>query len=743
MGLFYILSLSLALLPNLPAILAAPLVLALVFVPGSFALTAISPRQLNIWVIITTAGLSLLFIMMTGAVLNLVLLPIGIERPLSTIPIVIGISTVLGSLAVPHLRNPDRVVLTIPSQSPDFHTYAVLSLLPLWSILSVSLLNRTGKVVPVISVLVLVGLVPVFATIKSDQDWHAFGVWSIALAILYHDSLWIYSGFGGSPGVVSTWELGRWTPGIGSVGPASTTLLENGTLFPAFARLTGVDILTQMEVINPFIVSLIPVGMYVAFSEFVESDTALLASSIFVFAHPFYLQYPTAGRAAMPVLFLVMLSIVVANKNIDTFESRLLNLIFATGIVTTHYGTAYYVLAAVLIATVLRVVYDILDELLAEGEKLLTTDRISRNTPSLDELSETRRRNAVFSLTFSLFYGVAVIWWYMYTVGGAKFKLFPNHSIRILRQFTEGTLFVGGTTERIQRSYGGEAVSISKNIYILLAVLTLLGLLVAHYRNIWQPSDFSINRTFLSFSTGLFGLFGLTVIFQTWGGGRPMMVAFSFTSLFAVVGFFWVSGLVSKMLGYIGVSKRFSKTRPAKFIFATLLVVFLLLNTGVASAILLDGRAPSNVPLHSQVENSPNPSVRSDAFRTVDTHTHVWINDNHPRTNSDWGKVHADAIGSGQTDWYRPRIELQSVGHNAYYEWWKPRFDLYELAGDRSPSGYILLMGHNTALNTISVGNSEEISLDQIRPGLSNMSRIYSTGDTSIYFGNETSISGR
>jgi uncharacterized membrane protein len=465
----------------------------------------------------------------------------------------------------------------------------------------------------------------------------------------------------------------------------------------------------------------------------------VLASSIFVFAHPFYVQYPTAGRAATPVLFLVLLGVVATDERLNPPKASLLSLVFAIGVITTHYGTAYYVFAAVIITTVLGLMYRILGSWAFGQEEQSAARVISELIPPRVDRTRINEHTSVFVWSFALFYSVASIAWYMYTAEGAKFKLLPSHISRVIGQLVQGTLFAGGSTQRIQRSYGGEAITLSKTFYIILAVLIMLGLIVAHYERFQSEPEPTADNSFLALSTGLFGLFGITILFQTWGGGRPLMITFSFTALFAVLGFLWMSERVAAAFDRLVVQNTVQiGNQPAKCGFALLIVVFFLLNSGVASAIALDGRAPNNVPLHPQVDDSKNPSVRSNAFRVVDTQTHVWINDHHPQTKDAWGKVYADTIGSGQTDWYRPRIEMLSAGHSAYYERWKPRGDLVELATNESRPGYVLQMGHNTELRTLAIGNSRQVPLKRVQSPLSNRGKIYTTGDTDIYFGNET-----
>lgn len=728
------------LIPGLPAVVSAPpIVVVLSLIPGALALLLLMDEPtVDASFVVLSVGVSLLLIMGLGVLLNLALPLGGIDRPMSLVYLILGTSTLVGVLGTGAYYRADGEVLLLPAIDFELRNLLAFALLPLWSVIALDVLNGTGRNEPLLFVLGLVALVPLVGSLAPSDDWRAFGIWSLALAVLYHDSLWVYSNFGGSPGVIRAWEVQRWTPGTVEADATSTTLLENGVLFPTFARLSGVDILTHMEVIHPFLVAFIPLAMFVMFRRCVDAKSAFVAVMLFIFAHPFYLQYPTVGRATMPVLFLVLIGVIVTDRTIETVPSSLLLLLFATGVVTTHYGTAYYVMATLLGGMALSWCYRVLDKYGPVNE----SGDCAPGTDSLVEMLQgsvmiSRKLGNKLSVSFGLYYSTAAIAWYLFTVEGAKFALFPQHSYKILDQFFRGALFIGGSTQRLQRTYGGEAIELSKGLYVGFIVLIGIGILLQHYRRFLTEGDISFDDEYLAVASVLFGLFGITAIFRTWGGGRPLMITLSFTAVFGVSGISWCVTRVHEVVGQgnpvLGsLDGPLSGRKLGRAVFAVLLAVFFLLNTGTASVVLLDGRAPNNVPLHPQIDESENPDVRSSLYRITDVEAHVWINEKNPSSPNVAGKVYGDELAHGQVDWYRPAIELRTEGHSAYYDIQKPRGNIVGFKNASQP-GYVLLLGHNLRMQLLVTAEGV-VSLRRISTPLSNSNLVYNSGNSHVYF---------
>ena len=706
------------LVPAVPPIVTTPsIVLALTFVPGALLLLSLErPEEVGAKWIGYALGVSLLLLMLLGLLINVLLPFVGIERPLSVAPLVASISVLVGSVAVVAFVFRDGEV-TVVAPSLFAPTPLAFFLLPTLSVIAISVFNRTGENLPLLAVLTTIAFVPLVVYLRVDTRWHALGVWTMALAVLYHDSLHRASTFSGNPVVVSIWNEGRWVPGTEEAGPLSTELLQHGTIFPMYANLADLNIMTQMTVVNPLFVSFIPLALFIAFRRYVDSELAFVAAALFVFAHPTYNQYPTAGRAATPVLFLALFAVVLTDTDTRPGTASFLILLFGTGIVFTHYGTSYFVMISFTGALVLLA-------LLWGSDDVLDGPHQSRSENTLTSLRtafrSVRRQfgGAVFSWTVVAFYVVVTFSWYLYTNGGRAFGLFPRHLSRSLEELLTGSSDVGRTGARLQRDYGSEVIYLSKRIYMFIGVLMAIGFVVVYYRRYRQSNGRGPSRrddAYLANGTAMLALFGTTVFIQTWGGGRPMMITFVFTAVFAIFGVVWL-GRGLELAGDI--DRLPNITIPgetsAVSMFAVLLAVLFVLNSGVATAVGLDARAPSQTP------------VPSENYQETDLATHAWVIDNRKG-----GNVYGDHIAFGHTDWLLPAIVARTdsgVGYGGE----KPRNRLETLTQPDAESGYLLLLGHNIETGTLDRYATQQ-PIEIVRPEYRE-NKVYTTGQSTVYY---------
>ena len=718
--------------PYVPSIIVVPvIVISLTFVPGSLLLMVVSDKKtLDVEWNLYAVGLSLCSLMGVGLVVNLVLPHFGVPDPLSVGPLTAAITAYVFLLSLVVLvtgrqRELRLSVVSFYQPAPLFFL-----LVPLVSVLSVLVLNATEINIPLVIVIIIIAAIPLLGLRWVSRKYYPLVVWTTALAVLYHKSLAKYTGFAGSPGVVRTWEAARWTPGIEGLQPTSTELLQNGILFPTYAKLTHLDILTELNVVSPFFVAFIPLGLFVAFRRYTDSNTAFLGALLFVFAHPFYLQYPTAGRAATPVLFLALFGVVISNRETASPQKAILCMIFLIGVSVTHYGTAYFVAAAFVGA--IAFMYFLRSAREFVSKKPLLSPAVRYQYAGLPD-----KRQALF-LGLGGFFLASTITWYMYLTGGRKFEILPRHSVNIISQMLEGTLFAGRTVARLNRDYGSPSVAYSKYLYGIVGVLMVIGLAVTYYQYLSQKRETVFDAQYLSLATTLLGIFMITFLFRTWGGGRPMMITFVFTAVFAVLGTRWLSSTLAN-ISLVGLRSPLSNVSLVSLpdlqqagpgLFAVLLAVLLVLNTGVASTTVLGGDAPSNVPNQAQFDESESPGLRAKTFHQTDVQTHVWLVTHH----APGVRMYGDRIAQGQTDWVLPQIEAQTPGLNSYGRI-RPRDRVGELTKPGVEGGYVILLGHNLALGSFSHGwTRENIPLGILDEELAKRHRVYTTGDSVIYY---------
>lgn len=728
----------------LPSVFTVPfVVLSLSFVPGALLVLALDRPRLRVTAehVLYAFGSSLMILMTVGVLVNLLLPLVGVEKPLMALPLGAGVTLAVGLLAtLAWVRNPAG---TVVARVPPLWSPVPLALcsLPLLAIIGVSLVNATGINVLLVVVLLAVGVVPLLVVRGLDRRWHPLAIWTVALSILYHKSLWQYAGFGGRPHGIEAWETGRWSPGVVSIDSFSSELVQNGVLFPLFARLSDVFIMTQYEVVNPFFISFLPLALYVTFRRYVDAETAFLGAAVFAFAHPFYLQYPTAGRAGTPVLFLGLFAVALSNDGLSPASRAGLAVTFLTGVVVSHYGTSYYVAAAFLGAVGLQWVLRLVDGRV--GERLRSVVHApDGGTISRDSMDA--RRTAIFSTTTVFFFLSAALGWYLYTRGGWKFDLLPKHVRDNLVTLVTDPSVQGRTASRIQETYTSTSIEVAKYIYVLLAVLMVVGLAAAFYRRLVGPKPL-FDDHFLTIAAALFGIFGVTIVLRNWGGGRPMMITFSFTAVFAVIGARWLVAASERAGAELGVGqrlrsapdlvrtahRRYDSIRPVgTHAFATLLLVLFVLNTGVAAATVFGGYSPSNVPAQATLAADKNPQSQVTVHRETDIVTHVWLVE-HLDSSYD---VYGDTFAARQYDWYRPDITARTPAlGGGYTPETKPEGLDVDAQRAGTEQGYLLIMGHNLALEALWPERfGAPVPLDDL--SLERQNRIYTTGESHVYF---------
>lgn len=712
-------------------------VLLLTFVPGALVLTlfGFGPRRELRW-LVYVVGLSLVVVMAEGLVINYRYPAVGIERPLSPASLAVTYTFLVVVLAAAiRLLDPPGRALAVPERIELSPTPLSLLLLPTTAVLAVAVLNRTGTNVPILLLLGALALVPLaVASGRLDARWQPLALWAVGISLLYHNSLSRFHEFSGQGNVIDAWKFGRWTLQPTAAGWTTTSLLPNVTISSTYAHLAGIDIFTQLNAVNPLWVSFVPLIAFVTFRRFVRPRDAFLAVCVFAFAHPFYTQLPNGERAATPVFFLALLVAVLTDTKLSALSKRSLGLAFTAGLVVSHYGAAYLVMLAVLVTVPTVILLERIEGSLFAQARGLASDGGRSLARSGGRSAE---RNRLFSPTYAVLYAVMAIGWYMYTDSGQKFALLPEHAVKALNDlFGAGTGGAGGTANRLTREYGAVSIQVSKGIYVLLTVLTVVGLLAVYRQRLFDTDgrrfDVSVDE-FLVLSTALLGAFGLSLFTAgSWGGGRPMALVFSVTSVFVVIGATTLGELATS------VADRFDRPlaglsmdrsgRLGRTTLAVVLALLLVVNTGVAAA-AVGGSAPSTVPLQPRIATSDDPELRTQAYVESDVDMYVWLVDHRDMSLNVFG----DWVTINQyNDWYRPRISA-AVDPRRPYGTLKRKNTIADALGSDERPKYVMFGGHNTVLGVAAERNGTATPLTNGGRALAAYDKVYTTGYSRVY----------
>lgn len=678
-------------------------------------------------------GVSLLAVMLTGFLVNLAFLSAGIPDPLSAGPLVATLSALTVGTGLVSLRRrsgpalgtvlPDRDA-TLAFLRRDGLQIGGLSLLPVGGMLSVVYLNASFDAVPLLAVLAALAVVPLLVVSGViEERYFALAACAIGVTLLYHKGLWVGQIYGGHLSTVTVYEQGVWRLSRG-------TLLPNTILMPAYARVLDLGIITQVKVVMPAMVAFVPLALYVMLRTYVPPVHAFLGTALFVFAHPFYFQYPSTPRASMPVLFLLLIGVTMSDVEIDRIVRRGLSILFAAGLAVSHYGTSYYVMFAMMGGVAVLVHFDVVDRVLGSRA---TGRRSSRRDRAYERLSNLSRGNTI-SMAYVGFYATVVMMWYYYIDRqNSKFISLAENVTQSIASLFGGT-GRGSTAVRLATDYGGLSIRYSKYLYVAIAGIVGLGLLFAFVRRYVPRWESEFPDEYLAFASLLFVLFGGTLIMSgQWGGGRPMMIVLTFNAIFAVVAVTalgqWVTG------GMVAAARRVSDRAadalshtsdrlPGEATMATVLAVFLLMNTGFMAAVAYGGDAPSSVP-QTDAEST---------YNAYDIDTHAWLADHRDGDYEIYGDRNARAQ---TTDWMNGEIAAQSERRPYRFK----KSNLFDAVDDPElERGYLLFMAHNVRDRRVVVDYVTTRPLSEYDLQTARRNRIYSNGAGRVYFvGNATS----
>jgi len=707
---------------DIPLVRALVAVLFLTFIPGLFVLLQFDYHSRSFAT--TTCyvvGLSLFSVMVIGGITSLVYPIVGIENPFSLTWL---LATWLTLTAIATRTSTNNLTLRFDVERLKSPKTLALLLIPLLSILGSVLYEVTGNNLVLLILLTAIAAIPILAVLLSDETWYfSLAVWCISLGLLYHGRLSEYYTFT-QPLPQVTLEQLRWIPNYGD---GLGSLLANGVLFPTYAIVSGLPMAIEWNLVNPILVSFLPVVLYEMFRRHVVARDALISACLFLFAYPFYVLYQGAGRAATPVIFIALLGFAYSDDSLPVSVRQWFLLAFGIGIATTHYGTAYVVMFALLVGAM---AYATL-ELLTRSNKL---DRLRRGFGSTipDGGKNTVNNDsdlgvpAVLRPTFIAYYSAFALAWYLYTADSVKFAILP----RKVLDAVQGVLYTqttGSAVSAYQQNYAGITITISKYLHVVFGVLMATGIAATVLRFVVFREK-KLELGFLAIAIGFFSMFIGSALpsGRAFSVARVMMIIFTFAVPFVVIGArelgMTAKATLRRCLGRTPF--RWSGNFLSRTSLSLILAMFLLLNTGVVSETVTHDIAPSNQISHERLLNSEDPDLRLRvrACTRCDIQTHLWVGNYVP----DGGTVYSGLIMENQLDYYAGTLASQTNGPLGYQT-------VISNQTDVPPGTYLALLEHNRDLGGFSVGYKFGFYKRNMNTFTSG-SRLYSNGYGIIYY---------
>jgi uncharacterized membrane protein len=410
---------NLTVLFNVP--IARPIIgfIYLTFVPGVSIVKLLKIKTKN-WAesILFAAGLSIAFIMVVGLFVNEFNPLFGVMKPLSLtflLP-VIDILVLVCTVAA-HFRGDNR--------SDESFNFEVKNTLAIFLLLCIPLLSIVGAITSgayednriLLFMVILIAAIFIVTLVFRNtftSKLYSLIVMVIALSLVYHAALvsdkLIHFG-SDVPGEVfvqkNVEREGYWNskglyPGDQSIGRSYAML--SVTLLPTiYSILLNLDSILIFKLFYSLLWSLVPLGLYILWKNFVGEKFAFASVFLFMSFQPFYGELLGLNKQILAGLFLVLLLNVLLFKNENKLAKNICLILFSFSLVVSHYGLAEIFLFFIVFALVFLII--------------------------------TRRHSAKgISVTFVLFYFALMFTWYMFTSSSAVYDAFLSFGQRVYNE---------------------------------------------------------------------------------------------------------------------------------------------------------------------------------------------------------------------------------------------------------------------------------------------------------------------
>lgn len=329
---------------------AAELVL-LLSIPGFLLLraagaSAIAVRRFPVYI----PAASLAVLMAAGLGVDLIGPRVGVSRPLAVWPLTVGIcGTSLVLIAIALIRRAPSLLTGVASEIRLQHAWPLVLPVLAW-IGAMRLGNGHGDVVAVVAVAVSAAallLAAVFAS-RLPVPRLALIVYGAALALMWSFSLrgtFVY-GFdiaGEYQTFARILAAGRWH--TLHVNDAYGAMLSLTVLPSTLSVLTGATPLVIFKAVYPALFALLPVALLYFVSRLVSRRFAFIAVLFVVVQDYTFQQLPAIARQEIGLVLFAALAFAMLDARLRRGTRITLLVVFAVGVVFSHYGTAYYTVA--------------------------------------------------------------------------------------------------------------------------------------------------------------------------------------------------------------------------------------------------------------------------------------------------------------------------------------------------------------------------------------------------------------
>ena len=540
------------------------------FIPGIIILRILKLHKLdNVETLLYSIGLSIALLMFTGFLMNMVYPFIGISNPMSLIPLIITISTVVLILCIlsyivdKEFSDPSFIELRDILSPPVLF----LCTLPFLAIFGTYLVNFYQNNIILIFMFVVISLIVILIGFDKfiPTKLYPLTVFVIAISLLFHNALismyiwgWDIHVEYYTANLVITNSM--WDSTIYSNVNAMLSIVM---LAPIISAITDMNLTWVFKIIYPLLFSLVPLGLYRVFQKQTDDKIAFLSVFFFMSLFVFYSEMLQLARQQIAELFLVMMILLLIDKDMNKVIKSVLLIVFAFSLGVSHYGLSYIFMASLIVVWVILYFYE-----------------------------QWKNKKIIFDIksSFILLYVTFVISWYMYISSSSSLNsiiYIGNHVAQsfftdfLNPEFAQGAAILSKATVSPLHDVG-KYLHLITQFFIGIGILTL----------IFNRSKMAFEKEYAAFSgvNFIILLCGIAVPFvaSSLNTSRLYQISLIFLAPFCVIGGITFFNLTIGMSRSIKMKQYNNQLLKILSVF---LVIFLLFNSGWVYEVAKDNPA--------------------------------------------------------------------------------------------------------------------------------------------------------
>ena len=539
----------------------------LTFVPGFliFKILQINNRNI-IESLLYSVGLSLSFLMFTGALINFLYPLIGISKPISEISLIITISVIVLLLCfICYLRDKGYSTTFSINKKQLFSPFVLsLSLLPFLAVFGTYLLNFYDNNILLLILLAIISAIPIFVeSNRISERIYPFAVWSISISLLFYNSLISMYIRGGDVELAhhlsnSVITNGLWDSTIPS---NMNAMLSIVMLPPIFVDVCNIDFIWFVKIIYALLLSFLPVGLYQLYKKQTNEKIAFFSCFFFVSMYLFFVWLSMSIKQGFAEFFLSLLVLLMIDKDMSNTKQLLLSIVFMFSLIVSHYAISYIFMFSVIFA----LCFILLDK----------------------KFMKRYNDESIISPTFVSLYIVFAIGWYMYISSSWTFNTIVGLGNNIVSSIAEFLNPEYSFTAHILGTKWTLSIQIMKYLYLIASFFIAIGILVLLLdRHFYKENKFKFHYDYavlsISFFVMLLGTFvpATTIAIST---DRVYQITSVLLAPFCVIGSIEFCKSFEKVY-----SKLFHITdKHSLKVISIFLMIFLLFNSGWASEVII------------------------------------------------------------------------------------------------------------------------------------------------------------